>query len=55
MRFEKIECAGQVLNGSVSICLFGRSECKMCVCILFLVQGYSLKYLFFKFSIVINM
>lgn len=38
MRFEKIECAG--LNGSVSICLFGRSECKICVCILFLVQGY---------------
>lgn len=33
MRFEKIECAGQVLNGSVSICLFGRSECKMCVCV----------------------
>lgn len=38
MRFEKIECAS--LNGSVSICLFGRSECKICVCILFLVQGY---------------
>lgn len=38
MRFEKIECAG--LNGSVSICLFGRSECKICVCILFLVQAY---------------
>lgn len=38
MRFEKIECAG--LNGSVSICLFGRSECKICVCILFLVQDY---------------
>lgn len=36
MRFEKIECAG--LNGSVSICLFGRSECKICVCILFLVM-----------------
>lgn len=42
MRFEKIECAGQVLNGSVSICFRSvrRSECKICVCILFLVHGY---------------